>query len=92
MPRSQKHDAPVAAGQDVFGRQQPLFDRRGNASLEQDGLALMTQLPEQRVVLHVPRADLEHVAVLLDQIDLADVHDFRDQLQILRVCGRTQHP
>ena len=45
----------------------------------------MTQFAQQRVILHVARADLEDVAVATDDVDLADVHDFRDQLHVFRV-------
>ena len=54
----------VAAGQDVLRRQQPLFDRGGDAALEEHRLAHVAELAEQREVLHVPRADLEDVRVL----------------------------
>ena len=50
------------------------------------------QLAEQREVLHVARADLEDVGVLVDQLDLTDVHHFGDQLQIVLIRSRTQHP
>ena len=60
--------------------------------LSSTGLRCAAQLLEQREVLHVARADLEHVAVLLDQLDLADVHHLRHQLEIVLVGGGAQHP
>ena len=38
-------DVVVAAGQDVFGRQQPLLNRRRHAALEQDRLADLRRAP-----------------------------------------------
>src|SRR5580765_6059605 len=73
-PTLTEDDVGVAAGKDVFGRQQPLLDRRGDTALEQHGLPRVAELTQQGVVLHVARADLEDVAVLGNQLDLADVY------------------
>src|SRR5262245_21080946 len=81
----------VAAGEDVFGRQQPLFDRRGDAAFEQDRLPRVTELAQERVVLHVPRADLKDVAVLGNQLDLADVHHLGDDLEVVGVRRAAEH-
>ena len=43
----------------------------------------MTELPQQREVLHVARANLEDVGVPVDQLDLAEVHHFGNQFQVL---------
>ena len=51
----------------------------------------MTQLAQQREVLHVARADLQNVGVALHQLELADVHDLRHQLQIVAVGRAAQH-
>ena len=69
-----ENDFFVAAAQYVLSRKEPLFDGRHETALQQDRFAVMPQFAEQRVVLHVPRADLVDVAVLADQLDLADVH------------------
>ena len=79
-------------GQDVFGRQQPFLDGGGDAALEHDRLARVAQLAQQREVLHVPRADLKDVGVLVDDLDLADVHHLGDQLEIVGVGGIAQQP
>src|SRR5688572_148574 len=84
-------DVVVAAGQDVFRRQQPLLDRRRDTALEQHRLALVTQFPQQGEVLHVAGADLEDVTVVGDQLDLAAVHHLRDQLQVVGVGRAPQH-
>src|SRR6266850_1189196 len=81
----------VAAREDVLGREQPFLDGRGDAALEQHRLAGVTELPQQRVVLHVARAHLEDVAVLRDQLDLADVHHLGDDLEVVRIGRAAQH-
>ena len=60
------HDVHVAAGEDVFGRKQPLFDRRRDAALQQDRCARVAELTQKREVLHVARADLEDVRIAFD--------------------------
>ncbi len=44
-------------------------------ALEQHGALRLADFRQQVEVLHVPGADLEHVGVLVDQIDLPGVHD-----------------
>ena len=60
--------------------------------LSSTGLRDVAELAQQREVLHVARADLEDVGVLLDQLDLAEVHDLGDQLQVVAVGGVAQQP
>ena len=43
--------------------------------------------PEQVVVLHVAGADLQHVGILADQLDLIDRHDLGDDGQTGLVAG-----
>ena len=64
-------DLLVAAGHDVFRAHQQLFDGVGQAALEQDGLVGLAKLLEQVKVLHIPRADLNHVDVLEQLADAA---------------------
>ncbi len=87
-----QHHVHVAARQDVFRRQQPLFDRRGNAALEHDGHRRMPQLAQQREVLHVARADLEDVGIALHQFELADVHDLGHELEVVAVRRGLEEP
>ena len=48
---------------DVLGGHQELLDRGGHAALQQHRLVRSADLGEQEEVLHVARADLDHVAV-----------------------------
>ena len=86
-----EHDVVVAAREDVLGRQQPLLDGGREASLQHHRLARVTKLAQQRVILHVARADLEEVGVAIDELDLADVHHLGDELQIVRVGAGPEH-
>ena len=80
-PALAQHDVVIPVRHDVLGRHQQFFNRRRQAALEQHGSPHATELGEQREVLHVARADLQHVGVLGDQVDLARVHHFRDDRQ-----------
>ena len=86
----------VARGQDVLGGEQELLDGRGHAALEQHGLAHLAHAPEQREVLDVARADLEHVGVLGDELDALRLEHLGDHGQpgalarlgeVLRPCS-----
>ncbi len=86
--RLERADAPLAQDdlvvptrQDVFGGQQQFLDRGGHSTLQQDRPADFTHGRQQREVLHVAGADLEHVRVLGDEFDLPRVHDFGDHRQ-----------
>src|SRR6185312_9398995 len=76
-----KHEVVVAAGEDVFGGEQNLFNGGGDAALEQAGLAHVPELAEQVEVLHVARTDLEAVDVREHDLDLRDLHDLGDDEQ-----------
>ena len=74
MPRSHSTTLWLPLRHDVLGRHQQLRDRRRQAALEQHRTLHAAQLGEQREVLHVARADLQHVGVLGDEVDVARVH------------------
>ena len=71
----------VALLEDVLRRHQQLLERRAEAALEQHGQAGAADLGEQRVVLHVARAELDHVGDLDDRLDVARVHQLGDDRQ-----------
>jgi hypothetical protein len=54
------------------GRQEPFLNRRRDPALEEDRACASGQLAQQRVVLHVARANLVDVGVAANQLDLAD--------------------
>jgi thiamine biosynthesis protein ThiI len=82
-----EHDVQVAALSDVFGGHQPFLDGGVHAALEHDRLAHAADRLQQREVLHVARADLEHVRVAGDQVHVAGV----DHLGHHRQAGRLAH-
>src|SRR5262245_61560231 len=86
-------DVVVAAAQHVLGRQQPLLDRRRDAALDHHRFADVAELAQQGEVLHVARADLVDVGVLVDHLDLTEIHHLGDQLHALgggRVAEQAQ--
>ncbi len=63
-----EHDVEVAALGDVLGGHQPFLDGGAHAPLEQHRLGRGAHRLQQREVLHVPGADLQHVGVGGDQV------------------------
>ena len=81
MPRSHSITSLVALLEHVLGGHQQLLERRGQAALEQHRAAGAADLGQQRVVLHVARADLDHVGDLEHRLDVARVHQLGDDRQ-----------
>ncbi len=81
MPALAEHHVRVALLEDVLGGHQQLLERRGEAALEQRRAAGAADLREQRVVLHVARADLDHVGDLQHVVEVAHVHQLGDDRQ-----------
>ena len=82
-------DLLVAAGHDVFRAHQQLFERVGQAALEQDRLVRLAKLTQQVKVLHIPRADLQNVDVV-EQWQIGDAHDLGDDGQARLLPGDLQ--
>ena len=81
IPRSHRITALVALLEDVVGGHEQLVERRGQAALEQHRLAELARDLEQRVVLHVARADLHDVGVLGDGVGVLAVEQLGDDRQ-----------
>ena len=71
----------VALVEHVLGGHQQLLERARQPALEQRRPARPADLGEQRVVLHVARADLEHVGDLEHRLQVAGVHQLGDDRQ-----------
>src|SRR5216683_562425 len=85
-----KDHAAVALRQHVLGGEQPLLDGRRHAALEQHGLARAPGLLQQRVVLHVARAELKDVRVPRDHLHVVRRDDLGDDFQA-RLVARGGH-
>src|SRR5712692_11139890 len=73
-----ENDVEIAAGKDVFGAHQKFFHGGGHAALQKNGFADFAEGAEEKVVLHVARADLEDVHVTQHHLNLRGVHHFAD--------------
>ncbi len=77
----------IAARRDVFGRHQPLGDGRAHAALQYDGHVDAPDFLQQVEVLHVARADLDHVDLLAqERVEHAHVHQLGDHGQPVARC------
>src|SRR4030042_506571 len=59
-----KNDASIAFGHDVFGGHEPFIDGGSHAALEKEGFFHLAGQAQERVVLHVPGADLDDVSII----------------------------
>jgi hypothetical protein len=78
MPRSHRDDVEIAALGDVLGGHQPFLDRGVHPALDQHRFAGRSDRLEQREVLHVAGADLQHVGVAGDHVDVVRAHHLGD--------------
>jgi hypothetical protein len=76
-----EHDVGVARGEDVLGGHEPLLDGGREPALQEDGRAALPDGLEEDEVGHVPRADLEHVHVALEDLHVGRVGDLADDRQ-----------
>ena len=83
-------DVRVARRHDVFRAHQPFADRRGQAALEQNRLSGLPQFGQQIEILHVARADLNHIHAPVKFLHQLRAHNFRadrharDRLRLLQ--------
>ena len=64
-----QHDLIISFSHNVFGCQEPFLQCGSHPALEQDRQFRTTDSAQKRVVLHVARANLNHVGIFFDQID-----------------------
>ena len=74
-------DLIVSFGQNVFGGHEKFVEGGGHAALEEDGLFGAAGTLEQGEILHVARADLDDVGVLLDEIERFIIDGFGDDAE-----------
>src|SRR5262249_34694427 len=60
----------IALSHDVLGCQQPFLERCSHSSLQQHRQPGSARALQKREVLHVASADLNYVALLLNEIDM----------------------
>ena len=80
-PALAQDDRVVALLEDVLGRHQQLVDGAGEPALDAAPAARAPDLGQQRVVLHVAGADLDHVGDLEHGVEVADVDELGDDRQ-----------
>src|ERR1700682_5219736 len=71
-----EHYVVIAFAQDIFGGHQEFVERGGHAALQENGFFGAASALEQREILHVAGADLDHVGVLLDKVEAFIVDGF----------------
>ena len=77
-PALAQHDLHVAPAHDVLRREEQVLQRGRHPALEQHRALQLSDLAQQREVLHVPRPDLQHVGVAGHQFRVAGIHDLGD--------------
>src|SRR5260370_21599820 len=80
----------VSARHQILRREQQLFDGRGNAALQQHGLAHLAEFAQEVEILHVARAYLKDVDVGEHHRDLLNLHDLRHHQHAELVTGFAQ--
>ena len=73
MPRSQRMTRSLPSLRMYSAARQQLVERRREPAFQQHGAIGPAELGQQRVVLHVPGADLDHVGDRGDVVEVADV-------------------
>ena len=80
-------DLGIAMQADVFGGEEPFIDQAGNAAFQQDDLARSGGGGEQRDILCVARADLQHVGAGGHHLDVLRRQDLGHDRQVGGVAG-----
>src|SRR5439155_12119434 len=71
----------IAFSHYVLRCEQPFFERCSHSALQQHGQPGSTRALQKRKILHVASPDLNHVAVLLDEVDMRFLDGFSHNLQ-----------
>ena len=87
IPRSQRITLVGARGKEVLRGHEQVLDGGGEAALQEHGLAEAAHALEQLEVLHVARADLQHVHVVPHEVHVLGGHDLRHHRHPLRLPG-----
>ena len=80
-PALAEDHALVPLLRDVLGRHEELLDGRGRRALEEHRVRHAADLGEEVEVVHVARADLDHVRDLGDRRDVARIEELGDDRQ-----------
>ena len=64
-----EHHVVIAFGQNVFGGHQEFVEGGGHAALQQNGLFRTARPLEEREILHIAGANLDHVGVFFHQVE-----------------------
>src|SRR5262249_36918957 len=75
-----------------FRGHQKFIERCGHAALEQDWLFRAPRTFQKREVLHIPRADLNHVGVVFHQIEALVVDRLSDDSESVSIADFRQNP
>ena len=59
--------------------------------LRSTGIRVSADFAQQRKVLHVPRADLQHIRISSDELDVARIHHFGHDAETVTVAGIAKH-
>ena len=76
-----EHYVVVAFAQDIFGGHQEFVESGGHATLEEDWFFGAAGALEQREILHITCADLDHVGVFFDEVEAFVVDGFGDDAE-----------
>src|SRR5947207_13400716 len=71
----------IAFSHDVLRREQPFLERRSHSALQKHGHSGTARSFQKRKVLHVASADLNHIAVLFDELDMRFLDGFSHNLE-----------
>src|ERR1700692_4573644 len=78
-----EHYVVIAFAEYIFGGHQKFVERGGHAALEENWVFGAAGALEQREILHVAGADLDHVGVFFDEVEAFVVDGFGDDAEAI---------